>query len=84
MKNLEEDVSKPYVYDEFDALPLKQNEGKSILEFDTLDAALDEFYAKVSLQSHSIAFWYILTCVYGPHLGTLFADIELTAMLSIL
>lgn len=55
MKNLEEDASKPYVYDEFDALPLKQNEGKSILEFDTLDAALDEFYAKVSLQPHSFA-----------------------------
>ena len=47
-QNLEEDTSKPYVYDEFDALPLKQNEGKSIIEFDTLDAALDEFYAKVS------------------------------------
>lgn len=43
----EEDAKMPLLYDEFDALRLTQNEGKSIIEFDTLDAALDEFYAKV-------------------------------------
>jgi len=42
------DPSKPLFYDEYDALPLKQNQGKSMLEFDTLDEALDEFFAKVS------------------------------------
>lgn len=48
-KSLEEDASKPLIYDEFDALCLKQNEGQPVLEFESLDAALDEFYAKVSL-----------------------------------
>lgn len=46
-KPTEEDASKPLIYDEFDALRLKQNEGKPLLEFDTLDEALDEFFAKV-------------------------------------
>ena len=44
-----EDESQPLVYDNFDALPLRQNEGKSVLRFDTFDAALDEFFAKVRL-----------------------------------
>ena len=37
------------MYDDFDALPLRQNEGKSVLAFDTFDAALDEFFAKARL-----------------------------------
>lgn len=45
---IEDDASKPLIYDEFDALRLKQNEGLPILEFDSLDVALDEYYAKVS------------------------------------
>lgn len=43
-----EDESKPLIYDEFDALSLKQNNGKAMLEFPTLDEALDEFFAKVT------------------------------------
>lgn len=35
------------VYEDFDPLLLKQNEGLQKLEFETYDAALDEFYAKV-------------------------------------
>ena len=58
----EDDTSKPLIYDEFDALRLKQNEGKSVLEYDTLDAALDEFFAKVrhflgSLDTKIIEIW---------------------------
>ena len=37
------------VYEDFDPLLLKQNEGLQKLEFETYDAALDEFYAKVML-----------------------------------
>lgn len=36
------------VYEDFDPLLLKQNEAAQKLEFETYDAALDEFYAKVS------------------------------------
>lgn len=36
------------VYEDFDPLLLKQNEAAHRLEFDTYDAALDEFYAKVA------------------------------------
>lgn len=35
------------VYEDFDPLLLKQNEAAQKLEFETYDAALDEFYAKV-------------------------------------
>ena len=35
------------IFDEYDALPLKQNDAKQRIEFETLDEALDEFYAKV-------------------------------------
>lgn len=35
------------MYEDFDPLLLKQNEALQKLEFDTYDAALDEFYAKV-------------------------------------
>lgn len=35
------------VYEDFDPLLLKQNEAQQKLEFETYDAALDEFYAKV-------------------------------------
>lgn len=35
------------VYEDFDPLLLKQNEALQQLEFETYDAALDEFYAKV-------------------------------------
>ena len=37
------------VYEDFDPLLLKQNEGLQKLEFETYDSALDEFYAKVML-----------------------------------
>ena len=50
---LPEDESAPLVYDDFDALPLRQNEGKSVLAFDTFDAALDEFFAKAGLPDHA-------------------------------
>lgn len=35
------------MYEDFDPLLLKQNEAQQKLEFETYDAALDEFYAKV-------------------------------------
>ena len=35
------------VYESYDPLRLKQNEGRELLPFPTFDAALDEFYAKV-------------------------------------
>lgn len=35
------------VYEDFDPLLLKQNEAAQKLEFETYDAALDEFFAKV-------------------------------------
>lgn len=35
------------VYEDFDPLLLKQNEAAQKLEFETYDAALDEFYTKV-------------------------------------
>ena len=37
------------MYEDFDPLLLKQNEGLQKLEFETYDAALDEFYARVTL-----------------------------------
>ena len=37
------------VYEDFDPLLLKQNEALQKLEFDTYDAALDEFYAKAGV-----------------------------------
>jgi hypothetical protein len=40
------------VYEDFDPLLLKQNEGLQKLEFETYDAALDEFYARVMLSWH--------------------------------
>ena len=36
------------VYESYDPLRLKQNEVQELLPFPTFDAALDEFYAKVS------------------------------------
>lgn len=36
------------VYESYDPLRLKQNEAQELLPFPTFDAALDEFYAKVS------------------------------------
>ena len=36
------------VYESYDPLLLKQNEAQELLPFSTFDAALDEFYAKVS------------------------------------
>lgn len=42
------------VYEDFDPLLLKQNESLQKLEFDTYDAALDEFYAKVSNHVHFV------------------------------
>ncbi|KAL3145238.1 hypothetical protein ABBQ32_000984 [Trebouxia sp. C0010 RCD-2024] len=38
------------VYEDFDPLLLKQNEAAQKLEFETYDAALDEFYAKIEGQ----------------------------------
>ncbi|KAL0030916.1 hypothetical protein WJX79_000862 [Trebouxia sp. C0005] len=38
------------VYEDFDPLLLKQNEGLQKLEFETYDAALDEFYARIEGQ----------------------------------
>lgn len=35
-------------YESYDPLCLKQNEAQELLPFPTFDAALDEFYAKVS------------------------------------
>ena len=35
------------MYESYDPLRLKQNEGQELLAFTTFDAALDEFYAKV-------------------------------------
>ena len=39
------------VYESYDPLRLKQNEAQELLPFPTFDAALDEFYAKVSHQA---------------------------------
>lgn len=46
------------MYEDFDPLLLKQNEGLQKLEFETYDAALDEFYARVTLSWHI----QLLTC----------------------
>jgi hypothetical protein len=35
------------MYDDFNPLQLQQKAGQPALEFDTFDAALDEFYSKV-------------------------------------
>lgn len=35
------------MYESYNPLRLKQNEGQELLAFTTFDAALDEFYAKV-------------------------------------
>ena len=43
------------VYEDFDPLLLKQNEAAQKLEFETYDAALDEFYAKVGFPSFILA-----------------------------
>ena len=40
------------MYEDFDPLLLKQNGGLQKLEFETYDAALDEFYARVMLSWH--------------------------------
>ena len=37
------------MYESYDPLRLKQNEGRELLAFPTFDAALDEFFAKVEL-----------------------------------
>ena len=50
------------VYEDFDPLLLKQNEAAHKLEFETYDAALDEFYAKVSPLA-SVLLSYIARCV---------------------
>ena len=46
------------VYEDFDPLLLKQNEAAQKLEFVTYDAALDEFYAKVSCLLH-MQYWLL-------------------------
>ncbi len=38
------------VFLEFDPLPLRQHAGKPSLAFDTFDAALDAFFAKVRVR----------------------------------
>lgn len=38
------------VFTDFDSLPLRQNEGQPVLQFETLDAALDDFFAKARLR----------------------------------
>jgi hypothetical protein len=42
---------KGVIYDSFDPLILQQNAGQEFLSFPTYNAALDEFYAKVTLTS---------------------------------
>lgn len=49
----EDDLEEALLFDEYDAVPLRQNEGKALLEFEILDEALDEFYAKVLPLYHS-------------------------------
>ena len=39
---------KAEVYQDFNPLKLKQSEGSKVIEFQTFDASLDEFYSKVS------------------------------------
>lgn len=39
------------IYDSFDPLILQQNAGQEVLSFPTYNAALDEFYAKVTVTS---------------------------------
>ena len=43
------------MYESYDPLRLKQNEGRELLPFPTFDAALDEFYAKVRATSQPLA-----------------------------
>ena len=42
------------VYESYDPLRLKQNEAQELLPFPTFDAALDEFYAKVSQHASQV------------------------------
>ena len=37
------------MYDDFDPLLLEQKKHEKVLEFDSFDAALDEFYSKVRI-----------------------------------
>lgn len=65
------------VYEDFDPLLLKQNEAAQKLEFETYDAALDEFYAKVALLADVLQCyieWCVLHCrvcvsVFGKPVG---------------
>ena len=43
------------VYDDFDPLLLQQKGDKPLIEFETFDAALDEFYSKVQLRTTTSA-----------------------------
>lgn len=51
-KEASEQGKDSLVYESYDPLRLKQNEGQELLPFPTFDAALDEFYAKVCLHLH--------------------------------
>lgn len=50
------------VYEDFDPLLLKQNEAAQKLEFETYDAALDEFYAKVPCLLPFLVRFYKIVC----------------------
>lgn len=51
------------LYDDFDPLPLQQKAALPVLEFETFDAALDEFYSKVC--SHFVVLFCFVLCCGG-------------------
>ena len=71
-------------YDEFEPLPLAQNTGRRSLHFDTFDAALDEFFAKVWLHKHLVvaSSWkdkycnIVLSCLVARGLADLGSNVH--------
>lgn len=47
-------VDEGIVYDSYDPLMLQQNAGREFLSFPTYNAALDEFYVKVTAPPHRV------------------------------
>jgi len=67
------------VYEDFDPLLLKQNEGLQKLEFETYDAALDEFYARVTLSWHIQMLICFVSVCYSSRCQYPFAATDSTA-----
>ncbi len=67
------------MYEDFDPLLLKQNEGLQKLEFETVDAALDEFFARVMLSWHIQMFTCFVSICFSPECRYIFTATDSTA-----